>query len=454
MRVAANGGTPELLAAAQEGEVLTAPEILPGGRSFMYTAGKGGTGFARWDTAQVIVQTIGSPKRTVIIDGGSEAHYIETGHLVYAVGSALFAIPFDLQRLRVAGRATPVVEGVRRAANGQTSAANFDVSRTGTLLYVPAPAGQVALRHDLAFVTQSGAVDPLKLPPGPYLFPRVSPDGRTLAVTADDGDASDIWIRGMSASSSPMSRLTFGGRNKFPVWASDGTRIAFQSDRDGDRGIFWQRVDAPGTAAERLTRADKDESHIPTGWSPNDGVLLFTITKGTNSALWTFSRAENKIAPFDGVRGSDEQPNAVFSPDGKWVAYTSHEISGRVPQIVVQPFPATSTTIQVGPGVNPMWSRDGKTLFFSGVAAALQNFSGAPVSTERGFAVTGLPVSWPRPGAILIPNGARNYDITPDGQRFLIVIDAPDPSGTASAGLRLEFALNWTEELRQRVPTR
>src|SRR5262249_10154260 len=156
-------------------------------------------------------------------------------------------------------------EGVRRSSIGTTSDANFAVSRTGNLVYVPGSARGSYLR-DLALLDTKGTIQPLKLAPKTYYFPRVSPDGRRVAVGTDDGAESDIWIFDLAGPTLPY-RLTFGGRNRFPTWTSNGERIAYQSDRDGDRAIFWQRIDSPGNQAERLTKPEKGHEHIPTSWS-------------------------------------------------------------------------------------------------------------------------------------------------------------------------------------------
>jgi serine/threonine-protein kinase len=448
MRVAATGGTPELLVPAKDNELLAAPEMLPGGRMLLYTASKGAVGLDWWDKAQVVVQTLGSSERFVVVDGGSDAHYVATGHLIYAVGGTLFGVPFDLQHARVTGSPAPVVEGVRRAANGVTSAANFGVSDTGALVYVPGSAEGLSTR-DLALLDRKGGIEPLKLSARQYAYPRVSPDGSRVAVTVGEGTQSDIWIYDLKGASG-MSRLTFGGHNRFPSWTSDSARVAFQSDRDGEPAIFWQRADAPGSKADRLTTPEKGEAHIPNSWSPKDDVLLFTVVKGSENAMWTFSLADKKAVSFGNVRESGTQPNGAFSPDGRWVAYNHLESTGRPPLVIVQPFPAIDRVFQIGPGLNPMWSRDGKELLLSGGAGDGGNFEAITVSTERGFVVTGR-ASWPRPGAILAAGLPRNYDLLPDAQSFVIVVD----SGTrrsAGAGLRIEYVLNWFEELKQKVP--
>jgi len=451
MRVSASGGGPELLVRPGEGEVLAAPEMLPAGHVLLYTVAKGGMGLDRWDKAQIVAQRLDSSQRAVVVDGGAEAHYVASGHLMYAVGGSLFAVPFDAAHVRVTGPPVPVVEGVRRSSIGVTSAANFGVSDTGVLAYIPGSAVGSAGR-DLALIDRKGSIEALKLVAKPYYYPRVSPDGHRLAVTVDDGSSSEIWIHDLTGSARPF-RLTFGGRNNFSVWSSDGTRVTFGSDREGDRAIFWQRVDAPGPTAERLTTPANGETHIPTSWSPNGDVLLFTVAKASGTAMWTFSRSDRQRRPFDNVRSEGAQPNGTFSPDGKWVAYNVIEGSGRSPEVFVQPFPATGDLFQIGVGVNSMWSLDGRQLFVSQASGAGGSFAAFEVSTQQGFRASG-PTLWPRPGAILIGGLPRNYDVLPDSQRFVIVVESGASSVSGSAGSRIEFVLNWFEELRARVPTK
>ena len=449
MRVSASGGAPEVLVAPTAGEVFAAPETLPGG-TLLYTLAKAGAGSERWDKAQIVAQALGPSPRSIIVEGGSDAHYVASGHLVYAVGGSLFAIPFDAKRMRVTGLPVPVVEGVRRASTGVTSAANFAVSETGVLAYVPGSVVGSGSR-DLAVVDRKGSVEPLKLTPKGYFYPRVSPDGRKVAVTVDDGVSSDVWIYDMAGVSRPF-RLTFGGSNRFPVWTSDSSRVAFGSDREGGRAVFWQRIDAPGGNAERLTTPAKGEAHIPTSWSPKDDVLLFTVVKDSENQLWTFSRSDHKAEPFNTVRGTGTQPNGAFSPDGKWVAYNLIDAAGRPPQVSVQPFPATGQVFQIGVGVNPMWSRDGKQLFISQASGAGGDFVAFDVSTHQGFTVSGPGSTWPRHGAVLVGGLPRNYDVLPDAQHFIIVVESIASGIGGNARPSIEFVLNWFDELKVLVP--
>jgi Tol biopolymer transport system component len=183
----------------------------------------------------------------------------------------------------------------------------------------------------------------LKLPPGTYEAPRVSPDGTRVAFGSDDGREAVVWIYDLSGATS-MRRPTIGGRNRYPVWSPDGQRLAFQSDREGDAAIFWQRADGTGTA-ERLTKPDQGTAQVPEAWSPNGAWLLFSVLRGSEAALWTLSLPDRKAAPFDAVH-SALPISAVFSPDGNWVAYSAAE-TGSSATVYVQPFPATGTKFQI-----------------------------------------------------------------------------------------------------------
>ena len=161
---------------------------------------------------------------------------------------------------------------------------------------------------------RTGGVEPLKLPPGPYQAPRVAPDGARIVFGSDDGKEAIIYTYDLSGSSG-MERLTFGGNNRFPIWASNN-RVAFQSDREGDPAIFWQS--AVGGAAERLTKPEQGIAHVPESWSPTGDTFLFNVTKGSDVSLWAYSMRDRKATPFGEVRSSTFT-NAVFSPmDDGW----------------------------------------------------------------------------------------------------------------------------------------
>jgi WD40-like Beta Propeller Repeat len=252
------------------------------------------------------------------------------------------------------------------------------------------------------------------------------PTATRIAFGSDDSKDANIWIYELSGTTS-MRQLTFGGRNRFPIWSANGQRVVFQSDREGDFGIFWQRADGTGTA-ERLTRAEPGASHVPESWSRTGDRLLFGVTKGrvmglaagerSSAFLQTFSLQDRKAIPFGEVRLSSTLPlpNAVFSPDARWVAYSSNEMGAGPPSVFVQPFPATGAKYLIGGGRNPIWSPDGRELFFW-----QGGFVVSSVSTHAGFAF-GSPL--PLATVLLGRPGPTCYDIAPDGRRFIGVVDA------------------------------
>jgi eukaryotic-like serine/threonine-protein kinase len=415
MRVSANGGQPAVVVSVKDGEVMYGPQVLPGGEWLLFTLATAATADG-WDKAQIVVQSLKSSERRTLVSGGSDGRYLPTGHLVYALGGVLFAVPFDLPRLAVTGGPVPVVEGVRRSS-GSSGTAHFSVSSTGSLVFVPGPASTSSALSDLALVDRNGAVQPLKLPPGAYEYPRLSPDGKRIAFGSDDGKDAIVWIYDVTGTSSAR-RLTLGGRNRVPVWSADGERVAFQSDRDGDLGLFWQRAEGT-TAAERLTKPDKDTAHVPESWSPDGKTLLFSVAKGSSYAVAALSLTDNKLTPVGGIQSSFP-PSATFSPDGRWVAYTAPGPAG---SLFVQPFPTTGATypISKGNGFHPMWSPDGKELFYF-TGGGNSQFVVVSVTT-RPTLTFGNPVSVPRPFAPSSQGLERN-SVTRDGKRFLGVVAA------------------------------
>ena len=445
MRVSPNDGKPEMLLDLSNSEDgAFGPQLLPDNSTLLFTIAKRtDVAIDRWDEAQIVVQ---SPRtvRKALIKGGSDARYVPTGHIVYISGGTLFAVPFDLPKLQVTGAAVSVVEGVRRGVISNDMA-HYAFSNSGTLIYVPGPAA--AGQGDLVLFDRKGHAEPLKLPSGRYIYPRVSPDGKRVAFETDDGKASVVSIYDLSGG--PPRRLTFSGNNHFPIWSADGQRVTFQSDREGDSAIWWQPA-VGGRAAERLTKPDPGISHIPESWSPGGEVLLFSETKDSVSSLWMYSLRDRKATPFSDVSGSSLPTNAMFSPDGRWVAYQLKEpgSSGTEGFTYVQPFPPTGDKHQIAQGGRPMWSRDSKELFF--VPRAGQ-FSAVTVRTAPSFTVTSQ-VSVPRVFLSAIPTSPRTFDVMPDG-RF-VVVGTQGQNQIGSGATQIHVVLNWFEDLKRLVPTK
>jgi serine/threonine protein kinase/Tol biopolymer transport system component len=446
MRVSANGGKPELLVGVKEGEVAHGPQLLPSGQTILFTLASGGGG-NRWDTAKIVVQSLRTGERKTLIEDGSDARYLPTGHIVYARSGVLFAVPFDAERLQVTPGPVPVIEGVRRAAATATGTAQFSVSNTGSLIYIPGPATTTANEQALALVDRKGVAEHLKVRPAAYEFPRVSPDGSRIAVGTEDGKDANIWIYDLSASTA-IRQLTFAGRNKVPVWTTDGKRVVFQSDREGDLAIFWQLADGTGTA-ERLTKPDKDTVHVPESFSADGKILSFDVERSSSHSLWTLALEDKKTAAFSDVQSSNFLTASSFSPDGRWLAYESSAADGAT-SVFVQPFPPTGAKyLAAANAIHPIWSPDGRELFFN----SRGQFSVVSVVTRPSFAV-GNTTALRSAGAVRErgPGFPRDSDVLPDGNRVIGIV-APDITQSASANV-INVVLNWFEELKQRVPTR
>jgi Tol biopolymer transport system component len=449
LRCPLDGSAAETVVSVADGEEADGPQMLPGGDSLLFTLARTADGPARWDRARIVIQSLRSPERKTVVEGGSSARYVPSGHIVYARGGVVFAIPFDLARRQVGGPAVAVIEGIRRPAGGVTGGAQFAISNTGHLFYIPGPPSTGTPERTIATADRAGLVTRLTIPPGRYVHTRVSRDGRRLAVGSDDGKQADIWIYRLGETSA-LQRLTLEGRNRFPIWSPDATRVAFQSDRGGDQAIYMQRVDGSGQA-ERLTKSDGGESQVPESWSPDGRYIIASVAKGVDFSLSTLSVADGTLTPF-GVT-SKRPISAVFSPDGRWIAYSVSRLAGAAfsdQGVFVQPFPATGAVYQaprVQIDFHPVWASDGKELLYV-PSSASGKLATVKVTTQSGLTF-GAPVTSPArvTGSRLISE-PRAFDILPDG-RFIGLIDASEPQENAAPEIRV--VLNWFEELKARV---
>ena len=454
MRVSANGGAPEVLVKAKDGEVMHGPQLLPGRQAVLFTLATSEAGTDRWDKANIVVQSLTTGERRTLIQGGSDARYVPTGHLLFAISGTVFGVPFDVRRLEVKGGPVPLIAGVKRASGALgapvTGAANFSVSRTGSLVYIPGPVS--ASMDQLDIVLADGAsVKRLKLPPAPYSAPRASPDGQRIAFGTDDGTntSASVWVYDLSEATT-LKRLTFAGHNRFPIWTADGKRVVFQSDREGDLGIFATSADGGGTV-ERLTKAEPGTAHVPESWSPTGDVFAFSIVAESSQSLWTWSAKSRKATPVDGVRSSTPI-GAAFSPDGRWIAYTSTE--QRRATVYVRPFPTTDAKYQLftkdtDQPHHPAWSPSGNAIFYAPGPRGLESVG---VTTKPTFAF-GNPVAVPRTFNTGAPSVRRLYDVTPDG-KFVGLMPAGQTDSSGATAQTIQIVLNWFEELKARVPLR
>jgi serine/threonine protein kinase/Tol biopolymer transport system component len=458
--VSANGGKPDTVIQVKAGEETHGPQLLPDGDTLLFTFGKSGqSGLSldRWDKAQIVIQSLKTGTRKVLIEGGSDAHYLATGHVVYALGSTVLAVPFDVKNLRLTGGPVPMIEGVYRASGTQGSgAAHLSFSADGAMVYIPGLISNTTGRF-LVFADLNGSRKAIPLPPGEYFHPRISPDGKRLVVGTDDGKDAIVWIYDL-ASTTAIRRLTFGSANRFPIWSRDGQRVVFQSDREKDLGLFWQNADGNGSA-ERLTKPEEKVSHTPSSWSSDGKSLVVALGGGRESRIGFVSMDDaSKTKTLFNAPSAGNIVEASISPDGHWMAYDSFE-SGRS-QIYVQPFPPMGAKYQVtndnsGQPQFPIWSPDGKEIFYAlGQGGGRADLMSIAVQTRPSFSfgkATPLPIkSFWHNGA---PGAPRGFDITPDGKEFVIMVPSSDEASERQTA-QIYVALHWFEELKRRVPVK
>ena len=419
------------------------PQLLPDGRTILYTLlDRAAADENRWESARIVVQSVGGEPKT-IYEGGSNARYVPTGHLLFAVRGSVLAVPFDLATLTIApgAMAQPIIEGVRRSTASVSGVAQFDFSNTGAMVYVPGPTSE---QEGVYLYDRKGGAQALTLLAGSYRYPRVSPDGKRVALESSEGREAYVSIYELSGKTGP-TRITYGSNNRYPVWTDDGKRVVFQSDRNGDPAVFWQPID--GGQADPLTKPEPGTTHVPEAWS-RDGVLLYSVRKGSTTTLWTLSMADRSDEGLRGVVSEGLPTNAAFSPDGRWVVYQIANQDASEGSTYVQPFPATGTKHQIGRGGRPLWSRNSNELLFIPAPAQWRavRWSGPPFSFTP-------PVVVPRPFGISGPSTPRTFDFLPDGRIIGVGSAVPSVNGAPSQS-EIRVVLNWFEELKARVPVK
>jgi serine/threonine-protein kinase len=446
LRVSANGGKPETVINAKPEEFMHGPELLPDGDHVLYTLATT-EGADPWDKAKIVVESLTSHDRKVLIEGGAAGRYVPTGQIIFAVGTTIFVVPFDAANLTVTGGRVPVIENVQRAPGNVTGAVHIAFANNGSMVYLVGTPGALRLATTrLAWVDRSGKQKQLALPPGLYVEPRISPDGRQIAVVnSSDPYNSSLWVYDVSGTSA-IRRLTFDDVD-YPIWTRDSRRITFRSNTAGGT-LFWQQADG-NSPAEQL---EKTQAGSPDTASP-DGKNLVFHTGQPDDDLWILPLIGDHT-PKPLIAATLAQYEAAFSPDGRWIVYTSAE-SGHA-EIYVQPFPpviGVKHQITTTGGHYPLWSPDGKQIFYYGPTVPPRSLISLDVRTEPTFAFAN-PTKLPIDLIDRVPvENVRPYDITPDGKQFLITTSGAEPT-EKSARPQFRITLNWFEELKQRVLVR
>jgi serine/threonine-protein kinase len=441
--MSADGGESTVLIPTDANHIALMPQLLPDGDSVLYTLA-GTDDLVRWDRAQVIVESLKTHQKKVLINGGTDGAYVPSGHIVFASGNTLMGARFDVNRQEMVGSPVPIVSGVMRVS--ASGIAQYAVSSDGTLAYIPGSSPATQFR--MTILDAQGRLTPLNLPPGLYEAPRTSPDGTKLAYDTDDGKEASVYIYDLTGSTQPRHLTVWGGRNRFPIWSPDSQSVAFQSDHDGTPGIWLQRADGAG-APIRLTHAEAGTSHMPDAWIPKQRAFAFSVIDKSGASLWTYSLSDKQSTPVPNVRSTSPLQSA-FSPDGRWLAY---DVRGPgIAKVYVESFPPKGDTpyeIQLSGAHHPLWSADGSELFMFPAGGQLVSFKVRAGSSFDVAAPTLVPGGFV---ANTSTSSARNHDLF--GKDGFITVDSGDAGNKSAAPQVINVVLNWFSELNRLLPAR
>ncbi len=445
-RVDAQGGTPLPLGPLAPGEVTQGwPQALPDGTTLLYTSHRAGQG--TFDAADIMATRIEGGSSTLIAHGGFHARYATSGHLLFIRGGRLLAAPFRLGGLTLGGEPEALTDDV--ANDVTTGAAQYALSDLGTLVYGPQRPAAAAERP-VFWLDASGRTAPLRQTPSDWSTPRFAPGGHALAFSIKEGGQSDIWSYEWDRD--VLTKLTFDtGHETHPVWTPDGAGMVFAGWREsGESNLYYQSLDGKG-APQRLTE------------SPNP-QLPYSFHQGGRFLAYTERRASSKedilILPIEprgpgGIRigrpltflstpASESEP--MFSPDGRWIAYSSNE-SGRS-EVYVRGFPGNEGPWRISQtgGASPRWSATRSEILFV-EKGALTRIMSATFLVEKNQFRPAPAVPWSQRGVTV----DEDYELHPDGRR---IATGPTERAMPAAGDHVVILLNLKAELERVAPRR
>jgi eukaryotic-like serine/threonine-protein kinase len=448
-KVSAAGGAP-VTVTKPDGKLHLLPQSLPGGNAIIITEiPSEDHSSSQWEKSNLVLHSLENGDQRVIVSGGADARYLSTGHLLYMKTGTLMAMPFDARSLQVSGAPMALIEGVMQAVNApnlvdETGAGQYAVSASGTLIYAAGGISPV-LKRSLVWVDRAGTAQPAATAPtGPFLNPRLSPDGRRIAVSVRRGStrATDVWVYDVERGA--PTRVNFDGSNT-AIWSPDSKRVVFGAGR-----LFASNADGTGTP-EPLTTGN--ENQIPASWTPGGSAIAF-LQRGTAEGLngiWVLpSDGDKKPRLFLESRFSLWHP--AFSPDGRWIAYVSNESGAQ--EVYVQPYPGPREKVRVSTtgGAEPIWTLNGREILYRNNAVDGQQFLSAAIVSLSPFRTATPRVLFKAgPGEYDSTVPARGWDVTADGQRLLLLKNVAMGDKPVSV---MHVVLNWAEELQRLVPAK
>jgi hypothetical protein len=433
-RVSADGGQPRPFTHLGAGEQSHRwPAWVPASREVLFAVAPAVTS---WAAAHIAIQSLDSDAHRSLLASGTAPRYAPTGHIVFARAGALYAVGLDRARWATVGSPIPVVQGVMMDSLG--GRAQYGLSTTGTLVLLPGGAEDV--HRNLIWVQRNGGIQTLPVQPRAFERPRISPNGRQVALTIRDDNA-DVWV--LTLDRGTLTRITQeSGEDESAVWSPDGKRVTYSSSRGAFRLTFWKNADGSGTEDQLF--APETHQHLVT-WTP-DGRFLLT-DENEPSELFERSLDQKSVArPY--LHTPFYKRGAQLSPEGHFIAYTTDE-SGR-DEVYIQGSAGGRWQISAGGGAEPMWARSGHELFYRNGRKMLV----VDVQTAATFRAGSPRVLFEGQYAS-VPWGEADYDVSPDDQRLLMIkaATALEPASTATPS-SMVLVLNWFEELKTRVPTK
>jgi Tol biopolymer transport system component len=436
---AAAGSKPERIAAPVEkkGELdYVSPQLLRGGEVLLFTVlPVEGTSFQ----SRIVARVLATGADTILVEGGGPGRYVPTGHLVYHQTGMLMAASFNVARLSI-GSSAPVQPAIQaKVTTVDGAAANFSVSADGSLIYVP---GRTDSMQHVIWVDRRGVrlgslTDERLLYPR---YPRLSPDGRRLVITTGPANEGNVWIYDLTGASQPL-KLTFKGHNTQSVWSPTGTDIVFSSTMTGPRNLFRLPSDASRLEPERLTMSPNIQ--VPQTWSPTGNDVLFREQNAGRAQLWRLPLTGNERKATLLFETDFTEDEASFSPNGKWIAYVTDQTGSS--EVVVRPFPGPGSPVRVSPGGghDPVWSRDGRELFYQNDGRLM---AAEIVTTDQTLRVKPPRQLFQGGFVPYVSTTPRSFDVAADG-KFVMIEPAQDARPAA-----LILVKNFSAELKRLVP--
>jgi len=428
-RVSVEGGEPVAVTSLASGETSHRwPDVLPDG-SIVFAANVGSS----WDDARIVVQPADGQPRREIAPAGTAPKYVRSGHIAFARSGVLYAVPFDVKSLEVTGPAREVQDPV--SSFGSDGRAYYAVTATGSLIYLEAKPESSA--RALVWVDRNGKVEPTGIEGRAFEHPRISPDGTRIALTIRDAN-SDIWT--IDIARRALTRVTFeAGEDESPVWTPDGRYVTYAATRSAQPRATYRKP-ADNSGAEERLFVTKTHQHL-SGWTP-DGKILISEEADPTFGLYVGTLGDKIVKSY--LQTQFAEAAAQVSPDGTWILYSSNE-SGRT-EVYAQAFPGPGgrVSVSVDGGGEPRWAPNGREIFY-----------------RQGDRMMAVPVEYTpalkagQPKVLFEGRFTRigwataNYDLSPDGKRFLMIKGEDTAPPT-----QIHLVVNWADELRRLVPGR